>query len=57
MEIEPIYLYAITDKPNTKSRLETYYDTKALDGDFMPSGIDKQGIDFVIILGVGYSVD
>ena len=54
---EPIYLYAITDKPNTKSHLETYYDTKALDGDFMPSGIDKQGIDFVIILGVGYSVD
>lgn len=54
---ETIYLYAVTDKPATKERLETYYNTKSLDGDFMPRGIKADGIDFVIILGVGYSAD
>ncbi len=54
---EQIYLYATTNKPATKERLETYYNTKALDGEFMPRGINSDGIDFVIILGVGYSVD
>ena len=54
---DEIYLYALTNKPNTKERLETYYNTKTLDGDFMPSGIDRTGVDFVIILGIGYSVE
>ena len=54
---ESIYLYTVTNKPATKERLETYYNTKALDGDFMPRGIKAEGIDFVIILGVGYSAD
>ena len=54
---ENIYLYAVSDKPATKERLETYYGTKARDGEFMPSGIDKNGVDFVIILGIGYTAD
>lgn len=52
-----IYLYAVTNKPATKERLETYYNTKSLDGDFLPKGVDSEGIDFVIILGIGYSAD
>lgn len=54
---KPVYLYAVTNKPATKERLESYYNTKALDGDFLPSGVDATGVDFVIILGIGYSAD
>ena len=54
---ERVYLYPITNKPATKERLEKYYNTKALDSDLMPTGIDTDGVDFVVILGVGYSAD
>ena len=52
-----IYLYDLTNKPATKERLETYYNTKSIDSDYLPDGIDITDLDFVIILGVGYTVD
>jgi LCP family protein required for cell wall assembly len=52
-----IYLYEITDKPATKEKLEMYYNVKALAKEALPSGVNTDGIDFVIILGVGYSAD
>jgi LCP family protein required for cell wall assembly len=52
-----LYLYAINDKPVTKEKLEAYYNIKAVGPDALPSGIDTNGIDFVVILGVGYSVE
>ncbi len=54
---EKIYLFALTDKPATKEKLETYYNVKAQGIESLPSGVDTNGIDFVIILGVGYSAD
>lgn len=54
---EKLYLYALTDKPATKEKLETYYNIKAMGPEYLPSGIDTNGIDFVIILGVGYSAE
>lgn len=54
---EKLYLYALTNKPTTKEKLETYYNTKALGPENIPSGINTTGIDFVIILGIGYSVE
>ena len=54
---EKIYLYALTNKPATKEKLETYYNIKAEGPESLPSGIDTNGIDFVVILGVGYSTE
>ncbi|MBP5511893.1 LCP family protein [Candidatus Saccharibacteria bacterium] len=54
---EKIYLYALTDKPATKEKLETYYNTKALGPEEVPYGTMVYNMDFVIILGVGYSVE
>ena len=54
---EKLYLYALTDKPATKEKLETYYNIKAMGPEYLPNGIDTNGIDFVIILGVGYSAE
>ena len=54
---EKLYLYALTDKPATKEKLETYYGVKAQSSEYLPNGIDTNGIDFVIILGVGYSAE
>jgi hypothetical protein len=54
---EKIYLYALTDKPATKEKLETYYNTKALGLEEVPYGAMVYNMDFVIILGVGYSVE
>lgn len=53
---EPITFYALSDKPLTKEKLETYYNIKAKSLAELPSGINTNGIDFVIILGVGYSI-
>ena len=50
---EKLYLYALTDKPATKEKLETYYNTKALGPEEVPYGINTYGIDFVVILGIG----
>lgn len=54
---EKLYLYALTDKPATKEKLETYYGVKAMSSEYLPNGIDTNGIDFVVILGVGYSAE
>lgn len=54
---EKIYLYQINSKPATKEKLETYYNTKALSKESLPSGITLDGVDFVVILGVGYSIE
>lgn len=54
---EKLYLYALTDKPATKEKLETYYNTKALGPEEVPYGAMVYNMDFVIILGVGYSVE
>ncbi len=54
---EKLYLYALTDKPATKEKLETYYNIKALGPEEVPYGINTYGIDFVVILGIGYSVE
>ena len=54
---EKLYLYELTNKPATKAKLETYYNTKALDASQVPYGVNTNGMDFVIILGVGYSVE
>ena len=53
---ETIYVYNITGKSATAERLKTYYDTDILDEIYLPENIDTTGIDFVIILGVGYVV-
>ena len=55
--LNKLYLYEINNKPATKEKLETYYDVKVLSKDALPSNINTSGIDFVIILGVGYSAD
>lgn len=52
-----LYLYAVNDKPVTKEKLEAYYNTKAEGPESIPYGVDITGIDFVVILGVGYSVE
>jgi hypothetical protein len=54
---ERVYIYNITNKTATKERLEKYYNTKAIDGSLLPNGIDVSGVDFVVILGIGYSAD
>ena len=54
---EKIYLYSLTDKTATKERLETYYNVKALDAAYLPDGVNTAGADFVVILGVGYTVE
>lgn len=54
---EKIYLYEINHKPATREKLETYYNIKALDSKTLPAGIDLNNIDFVVILGVGYSTE
>ena len=54
---EKLYLYALTNKPTTKEKLETYYNVKSKTAEELPLGIDTNGIDFVIILGIGYSAD
>jgi len=40
-----------------REKLETYYNIKALDPKTLPAGIDLNNIDFVVILGVGYSTE
>lgn len=52
-----LYLYAVSDKPVTKEKLEAYYNIKAEGPESVPYGIDTNGIDFIVILGVGYSVE
>ena len=54
---EKIYLYQINSKPATKEKLETYYNVKSLTKESLPSGITLDGVDFVVILGVGYSIE
>lgn len=54
---EKIYLYDLGGKNATRERLETYYNTKAISKDLLPNGISTSGVDFVVILGVGYSAD
>lgn len=54
---EKLYLYALTNKPATQEKLETYYGVKAMSAEYLPNGIDTNGIDFVVILGVGYSAE
>lgn len=54
---EKIYLYQINSKPATKEKLETYYNVKSLTKESLPSGIAIDGVDFVVILGVGYSIE
>ena len=52
-----LYLYAVSDKPVTKEKLEAYYNIKAEGPESVPYGIDTNGIDFIVILGGGYSVE
>lgn len=54
---EKLYLYSVSNKPATQEKLEMYYNIKALGPENIPYGVDISGIDFVIILGVGYSVE
>ena len=46
---EELYLYALTDKPGTKSLLEKYYSTTALSLEDLPENISQE-YDFVIII-------
>ena len=50
-----VYIYDVGNKPATREKIETYYNEKVQNLETMPSGIDTTGIDFVVILGVGYS--
>lgn len=52
-----LYLYDLTGKSATRERLETYYGIQSLSGDNLPFGIDTTDVDFVVILGVGYTTD
>ncbi|MDO4979141.1 MAG: LCP family protein [Candidatus Saccharibacteria bacterium] len=52
--MEKFYLYKVSDLPDTTAKLEAYYGVTATEKTEMPYGIDTNGIDFVLILGVDY---
>jgi LCP family protein required for cell wall assembly len=52
---EKLYVYVVNDKTATREKLETYYGVKTLDQSMLPSGVNTKNVDFVVILGVGYS--
>ena len=54
---EKLYVYNVTNKTATAEKIKKYYNTNLLDVSTMPSGIDMNGVDFVVILGVGYSIE
>ncbi len=49
-----LYLYNLTNKKETLSQLEKFYNTKADNKENLPEGINIDGVDFVLILGIGY---
>ena len=55
---DKLYLYKTgsgSTKTNTLDKLEKYYAMSAMPADQIPAGINQNGYDFVVILGVGYT--
>lgn len=55
---DKLYLYKTgsgSAKPNTLDRLEKYYSMSAMPADQIPAGVNQNGYDFIVILGVGYT--